>query len=345
MKRSLISVVATVFGLLPCVPAMGTEGGSGAQTAKSQVYQMWNVDSMIRQAAENVSRRYNLSPQQAEYTRKMMEERVTRFLEEKEEAIWPLIRDLARQQLTGKPFDPFDPEALATAKRIGESALPIVEEAKKAIYEANAEWGEILSEEQRQLHDYDLREMKGQFEEIRQNFENYKTGKPQTNSPIFPTHNPKADEPPRPPKPSDVYKPRTLKMEDRWDKYVRDFIRKYELDPAQQGSANSTLRELKERAASYREAKAQQYEAVAKRLKEAINAGDLKKRAKTSRDERALNKPIEGMFTDLKRRLDKIPTTAQKKKYQETVKAKRAKRHPPADSKAKTPKRKTGTGN
>ncbi len=58
------------------------------------------------------------------------------------------------------------------------------------------------------------------------------------------------------------------------------------------------------------------------------------------REETALNKPVDDMFTELKGRLDKIPTPAQKKKYEEAVKAKRAQTRSAAKSKASNPPRK-----
>jgi len=342
MKYGFVLGVAMVFGSVPCALA----AGENAKEAKEEVYRLWNVDQMIKQAADNVSRRYNLNADQAERTREMMRDRVTEFLEENEEAIWPLVRDLARQQLTGKTFDASNPADLAAAKRIGEMALPIVAKAKQAIYDGNEEWGKILiTDEQRQLHDYDLREMKGQFVQINKNFEAYKTGNPTTQLPMFPTHQPKADEPATPVRPPAGIEPAKPK-EDRWDAYVRNFIKKYELDPGQKGSAESILRDMKERAVRYRASKADQYKAVEKKLKDSLG-GDIKKRTAARREELALNKPIEGYFEELKARLDKIPTSAQRKKHDAKVNAKHGKRSSRAKAKTppKTPKSPTADDN
>ncbi|MFH0982872.1 MAG: hypothetical protein V2A79_15225 [Planctomycetota bacterium] len=336
MRRDLTSCVVMGFGLLAGLPAMGADPKGEVKKAKTEVYEMWNVPSMIRQASDNVARRYNLNKEQAERTREKMEEGVTRFLEENEEAIWPLVRDLARQQLTGKMFDPSNPDDLAAAKRIGEAALPIVEKARQAIYQGNADWRTILSPEQKQLHDYDLQEMKGTFEEITKNFEKYKAGDPVPN-PMFPQYEPKPNEPPRPPRPPSVITPGKQRQEDTWERYVQDFIRKYQLDPPQREAAESILREMKQRAADHRASKAKDYEEVRKRLNESFAAGaDLKKRAAASRDEKQLNKPIDELFDELKGRLDKIPTAAQKKKYEDGVAAKRTRTRPTPTSRPTT---------
>ena len=289
------------------------------KAVKEEVYRMWDVDSMILQAADNVSRRYNLNAQQAAYTRKMMVERVTRFLNENQDQIWPLVRDLARYQLTGAPPDE------STAKRIGGSALPIVEKAKQAILEANREWGSILTEEQKRLHEYDLREMEGTFSKVRDNFEQWQTGKPVEN-PIFPQHVPSADEPPAPPQPHTKFTEGSRKwaiQQGAWAKYVGDFIRKYNLDPGQREAAQSILRELKEDAVEYRDSKKQEYAEVDRRLKEAFDSGDLKRIAAVERDETALNKPINKMFDELRERLDKIPNDAQKERFAQSQTRKR----------------------
>ena len=331
MRFRLVLCVAVVFGSVPCALAAGED----AKAAKDEVYSLWNVDQMIKQASDNVSRRYNLNPEQAELTRKMMHDRVTRFLDENEQAIWPLVRDLARQQLTGKTFDPANPADMSAAKRIGDAALPVVEKARKAIYEANAEWGEILSDEQKELHEYDLKEMKGQFAQINSNFEAYKAGNPTTQLPMFPAYEPKADEPATPRRPLSGIEPAGPK-EHRWDAYVRAFIRKYELDAGQKGAAETILRDEKEHAARYRVSKAEQFKAVEKKLKESLD-GNLEKRAAARREELVLNKPIDGFYEKLKTRLDKIPTSAQKKKYEAKVKEKRGKRSAPVKAQPAAP--------
>lgn len=310
MTKTLIWMVGGLAaGLWAGVPAALADD---PKDVKAEVYRMWDVDSMILQAADNVSRRYNLSPQQTEFTRKMFQEKVTRFLEENQEQIWPLVRDLARYQLTGAPPDE------STARRIGGSALPIVEKAKKAILDANREWGGILTEEQKRLHEYDLREMEGTFKKVAQNFQEWESGIPKQN-PIFPPHTPKDDEPPMPNRPPEKYTEGGRKwtnQQNAWAKYVGDFIRKYNLDPGQREAAQSILRELKERAGKHRDAKQKEYAELDQRLKEAFDSGDLKRIAMVERDETALNKPVkEDMFNELRERLDKIPTDAQKERF------------------------------
>ena len=100
---------------------------SQAQTAKEAVYRTLPVDDMIRQAAENVSRRYNLNPYQTQFTEDMMVKRVTRFLNEHEDEIWPIIRDMARYRNPRNRMD------ARTARRLGKAIKPIFVEADREV--------------------------------------------------------------------------------------------------------------------------------------------------------------------------------------------------------------------
>ncbi|MCP4590348.1 MAG: hypothetical protein GY842_06375 [bacterium] len=334
MTRGRLYCLVLSLVVLTGVQQTGANPKTEARQARDEVYKMWHVDSMIQQAADNVARRYNLNADQTEFTRKMMYERVTQFLDENEEAIWPLVRDLARQQLKGEWFDETGSSGdLQAAKRIGQSALPLVEKARQAIVEANKEWGDILSDEQKRLHEYDLREMEGQFAQINNNFQGYIDGKPSPGIPMFPQHVQKADEPPRPKPPTSVKAPSTDRREHLWDRYVQGFIRKYKLDTGQEKSANSILREMKKRAKDYESSKDKEFKAVAKRFDEAVRAGDPKKRGAAMREEAVLKRPFDDMFKELKQRLDRIPRTAQKKAYEKIAKKKVTPKRP---AKAKT---------
>lgn len=89
---------------------------------------------------------------------------------------------------------------------------------------------------------------------------------------------------------------------DRWEQYVREFIQVYELSPAQQESAQSTLREMTARRSQYEQTHAAQ-------RAEFRNIKDAKERLQKLE---TWNEPIRAMFEELKKKLDDIPTTAQR---------------------------------
>ena len=129
------------------------------------------------QAVRNIGRRYNLNAAQLEKTDAIMRRGVREFLHKHEGEVWPAIRDI----LTS-PKGPTDPEA---AKRIGRIGAPLVGLAKQAILDGNAEWRLILTPEQKRTHDFDLKEMNKQFEQIEKNFADWTEGKT-TEGGVFP---------------------------------------------------------------------------------------------------------------------------------------------------------------
>jgi hypothetical protein len=278
---------------------------------------MLPVDSMMKQAADNISRRYNLNDIQSQFTHDMLVQEVSKFLEEHEDEIWPLIRDLARhQQSGGKKLD------AKTAMRLGRAIQPIYQAAKERILEANSEWREILTPQQRKLHDYDLMEMDKTFNEMQGNFQQWERGNPVKQG-IFPE--PREDKPPVNPKRPRIGEDSTNRVigpnEDWWDSHVAKFIRDYELDQAQITAAKSILNEMKQRAASRRAARKAEFEAVAKKLAQARKKNDREKIRLANEEQAKLSAFVTELFQELKDRLDKIPTPAQRKRYEQKLEA------------------------
>lgn len=89
---------------------------------------------------------------------------------------------------------------------------------------------------------------------------------------------------------------------DKWEQYVRDFLRDYECTPEQTHSALSILGELKDRATSH--------EAANKKRLDAANK--IKDRRERQKRIAAINAPIDRLFDQLKRRLEGLLTTHQR---------------------------------
>lgn len=288
--------------------------------AEQEFKGLWNVDSMMDQAVENISRRYNLNDDQKAKTKKMLVEEVTKFLDTHEN-IWPLVRDLGRYQIKGEA-----PEG-EIARRIGENALPLLEDIRETIMTCNADWDSILSDEQRALHEWDLNDMELTFKKMDENFTAMRQGKPR-NPGIFPGPNTEHEvkAPPVRTKPPKDFKP-TLRrnaredkpQEDEWELYVQVFIKKYELTEAQSEAAHSILRECKTRAAAYRLSKERDFAEAKKRLEDVRNSKQPAEITKTKEKVwttvlQKLRKPVDDLFQELKDRLARIPTATQKKR-------------------------------
>lgn len=87
-----------------------------------------------------------------------------------------------------------------------------------------------------------------------------------------------------------------------WEQYVRDFVQRYDLDPSQQSTAQSVLREMQQRRTTYEQTRRGDFEA-------AQQLEDVGKRQQRL-DE--LNRPVIRLFEDLKSRLERIPTAQQR---------------------------------
>lgn len=87
-----------------------------------------------------------------------------------------------------------------------------------------------------------------------------------------------------------------------WERYVRQYIRRYRLDPSQQATAMSILRGIQEQRTVYETAHRADYEIAQK-----LESTDQKKQELAR-----LNSRVERLFVDLKTQLDRIPTVAQR---------------------------------
>lgn len=317
MKRS--SILLSFAGICLAMTAPAWAGETDA--AKEEVNKHWNIEAMVKQAAKNIGDRYNLNGNQREQTEAMLVDEVGKFLDTHPE-VWPLIRDLTRLQIEGKA-----PEG-EVAKRLGEAAQPLLDEMKSAIVNGNMRWRGILTDEQKRMHDYDLKDIDRQFEQMNSNFAEMAEGKAEKVK-LFPDPTVDPEQPGRPPRPPRDYEsepaPKPVEpQEDWWDGYVRNFISKYELNDAQSEAAWSILRECKERAKAYKSSKSAEFAKAEERLKE---ARDPKlppevQRAKIrlwKQEDEALKKPIFALFQELKDRLEVIPRDEQRKRVMQAT--------------------------
>ncbi len=341
MKRFIVACL--VFAAVAPASVLANE----ANEAKSELTKLWNVDLMMRQAADNIARRYNLNKHQTEQTHKLLVDEVTQFLDTHED-IWPLMRDLTRAQVTGKTLEG------DVARGLGQKALPMLEEVRGAILSANERWREILTDEQKQMHDWDLRDMNRTFSSMQERFQQLADGGGSRGG-VFPTPNPNQPQPVMPPQPAEEHKVDVPiegaenaiargGSEAWWESYVREFIRKHDLDNAQSEAAYSILRECKTRAEDYRKSREKDFKQVTERMAETQKSSSSMKVKKQKMQvwqqiEKQLEKPIHDLFQELKDRLDRIPTDAQKARAGTQGKAVRTGKNRRGDSAAVSSKR------
>ncbi|MCB9850599.1 MAG: hypothetical protein H6817_07825 [Phycisphaerales bacterium] len=322
MQRKSLRTLVTAFAAVVMLcgagisRALADSEDKDIEQAKNEFSSFWNVDQLMNRAAENISKRYNLNEKQRKDTHEMLTREVTKFLNEHED-IWPLVRDLARYQQMGEQPDGKIGAKLAT------KVLPLLREIEDTIVEANERWRDILTDEQKRLHDYDLEDMAKTFAKMNDNYRQLAEGG-DGEFRVFPEPNRSEGQPKMPPRPSQNYNPappmaiqREVPQEHMWERYVREFRQDYRLDDDQSEAALSILKECMQRAEDYRKSKRAEFAQVEERLRDA-NRADLSPEARTAKTrvwvqiERALNKPIVDLFQELKDRLEPIPTEAQR---------------------------------
>ena len=96
---------------------------------------------------------------------------------------------------------------------------------------------------------------------------------------------------------------------DDWAKYVEDFIRRYQLNAEQQATAHKYLRTLQDRRDAFLRRNASELE---KARRAAANPRSEAQRSRAEEQLQRLNRPLDNMFTQLKEKLDSIPTRKQR---------------------------------
>ena len=268
---------------------------------------LWDADIMMEQATINISRRYNLNPEQEEYTRQLLRKRTKEFLAVHEDDLREMLKELFMQQLSGKQPTP------EQVRSWGERARPLLEASKKAILDGNMEWRDILNDEQKKIHDIDLNLMDRNFGLLESRFERWQQGEFRPDDWMA---NPQAGA--SRPQPTATNPPQPVESgnpDDYWAIYVKKFIKDYQLDEAQRNSALAVLKDVREKATRFREKTQADRDAAQAELQRLIREkappGDIREWSRKRRD---LDKPISELFEELKSRLAMIPTEAQKER-------------------------------
>lgn len=375
-----------------------------------------NLDLLVDNYAKFLARKYDLTEEQDQYTKFLLRERAYSFLEKNEHD----LRDLIDRMFEVRSGGEMMPEELVAW---GAHAAPIYEEAKKIITEGNQEWREILTPEQKKIHDEDLRLMQQSFETTEEQLNRILTGdmtvdefrspyrarrpsRPRTPSPApraveepIEYEPPPYDEPPMPKEPPSAAPPRIQKptvtpadraaeqagtkprvseqpgertpqvtrpparverpgegtapgapsdprrgqipgevvqpgreaaqrAETEWEKYVRDFIEKYQLDDQQSQKAKAILEDCEQQKERYLSSKKEEIDLIDKQIAETQKSSDKNKSqtlAKLSDRKKKLSSPVDQIFNQqLKPRLDRLPTRAQRRAAEESTKKKPA---------------------
>lgn len=302
----LFAVVATI-GLL----GLACTGFAQENEEDSSGDSLWNAEQLMDQVCDGIARKYNLTDQQKAYTRKLMAHHVKAFLDRHQRKVRTLVAEAIRLAAPGAKRNPDDFQEWAQRSR------PLWDEAKEAILKGNERWRRCLNEDQKKIHDRDLRLMRSNFEAFDKKFARWRDGgyDPGIDRFVFRTRSA-----PEPPEGQDAVVgpgPWTVTNDSYWDLYVRNFIKRYKLDAAQAETAYSILKECKDRAEQYTETHKGEIDTSEAKLRELRLSGSPRRDIiEAEKQHRGLTAPLDDLFTELRERLEKIPTSAQRELYE-----------------------------
>jgi hypothetical protein len=273
---------------------------------------LWNAERMMEDAVQTLVKRYNLNPEQEEFTRALLVARVRKFLVAHEADLRQLLKESIDMQIGRVPATP------ENYKKWSERAQPIYEAAKTAILEGNREWGEILDEQQKTIHRMDLDQMATSFQQVDQLMVKWSEGNfdpgdlrpqppPGTTSEVSEAHL-VSREPPMV----------AMKVEDAWDLFVRRMIEVYRFTDDQKNAAYAILQESRNRAKGYRESRKEEFTRLEARLLSLSRTSPRPPEyAETEQKIRELEKPIDDLFSEMRTRLEEIPNKDQRESVTE----------------------------
>jgi len=270
---------------------------------------LWDIEQMLAEHCERLAVHYNLDASQKANTSKLLADRVNRFLDRHDKEIWPLLLELTELQYTGSNPEP------DAAKRIASKGYHIFLEAKDEILRGQNAFRKDLNDDQKKVHDRDLKGLEYHFNALERQFKAWNRGEVNGSAPLsnvrFGPNRPLIPEPPN------IKRADKAFVESEWERYVRSFIRNYRLDDEQKSKALAILKDLKNRAAQYRKTNKKDLQEAAQYLQEARSSKplDLDELDQARMIWDLMNKPFDDMFNELKKRLEQIPTEKQKGDY------------------------------
>ena len=140
------TLILGCLSLAVAVPLLAEDEG---QPPRPRYHELINIDALIDNHVRLLARRYDLSDEQFAFTEEFLRQSADLFLERNQDVMNGLIDELFDVRAGG---DVSPEELMAWGKR----ALPLYQEAKLMIIEGNSEWREILTDEQKTIHDEDL---------------------------------------------------------------------------------------------------------------------------------------------------------------------------------------------
>ncbi len=339
-KRTMWSGIALMTAVLWAAPgsvvAQTGQGepppGRAAQekdTSAPKLEGLWPspklMGLLLARWADRISLEYELDDVQRVKVREAVTGRWSSFLKDNRSAIQPIFNELLEMRLELEP--PAKERVEAWAGR----AMPVFEKFRKQLNEGTAEFRDVLTPVQRakfkvdelqfdvglSLAEQKLKQwQKGEFEEgdfWERPTSDRRKGRGERGrrraAKLEAAANLGLRAAPGESSPAGQQDQIALELA-AWDKYVREFIRTYGLGEGQRDAVLSVLSELKERAIAHRDRRRDDIAKLEQRIETFGDTDEEPDKLKTQLTE--LYGPIDDMFAELQRRIEQVPTAAQR---------------------------------
>ncbi len=268
------------------------------------------VENLMKRWVREAEERYELDADQTRQLEALVYERVPAFMREHRKVMQPLINEFFEATL-----DP-DPPSVEEVKSWADRAMPLFQTFQESIKESNARFRATLKPQQQAKFDTDQLAMGIGMQMFETQLKGWQRGEFDGSS--WGAQRARERQR-RDARQRELLARRAAASQpsladeilvelDAWDRYVADFIAAYSLDDAQRTSAESILVELKARAKEIRERNRERLDEIEKAL--ATAEGEQKQ--KLTDELVGVYQPIDDIFAELKNRLDKLPTAAQR---------------------------------
>ncbi len=267
----------------------------------------WPTERMtemtLKRWASDAAERHQLDETQHAALEEMLLARWPKFMTENRRRLQPVINRFIESQM-----DP-DPPKEENVQKWARQALPLYQQAQTLIGELNGEFRKILRQEQIEKFEGDIK-MMGQFmDRFGERLTRWERGEFEDNE--FTGRDSRRGRRARnrearreAAEPTD----QILAELDKWDRYLEDFILRFQLDETQRVAARSIRKELGERALAHRERHLEEIVALERRMRVPGAATE----EEVAEELKELYGPIDQLFGEFEQRLDRLPTEAQR---------------------------------
>lgn len=282
------------------------------------------TELMLARWTDRMCELYEMDEAQRVKARETVVNRWGKFLDENRSTLKPLINEFLEMRMELRP------PSKERVQDWAERAQPAFEQFREQVNEGTGEFRKLLDPNQQAKFQVQALQLEVGMKIAERQLKKWRAGEIDVDDIWEPTgqegrrrraerrqrRNAKADEVEAPVSEAVETDQITIELH-AWDKYVETFIHVYDLDEGQRTAVRSCLSELKQRALVHRGRRREDIARLEYRIQN--YTGSDEERAELEKQLAELYGPIDEMFKELERRIERVPTEAQRAAVAETA--------------------------